>query len=151
VVKVYGRVSLAPAGIESPYLVAVKLRKIAVEGWTPSGSTFVVDKAPPITATVTGSASLFLISTMAWFAWPFTSFTPKTSACGNEAVTETARLGGRAVSSDAYLMLLLAQDATRFVPLTHVFLSNGTKNTQREKRKRGEAVESHDDARRFKK
>ena len=52
-----------------------------------------VERAPPMTATLTGSVSWLVKSRSACVACPFTSFTPKTSDCGKEAETDTARLG----------------------------------------------------------
>lgn len=92
-VNEYGRLCLPPAGIKVSYLVAVKLRTIAMEGWAPSGNCCKLANAPPTNDTVTGSASLLVKSSIALVACPLMTFTPKTSADGNLAETETAILG----------------------------------------------------------
>jgi hypothetical protein len=51
------------------------------------------DSAPPTNAMVTVSGSLLVKSRRAWVAWLLISFTPKTSADGKDADTETARFG----------------------------------------------------------
>ena len=56
-------------------------------------------REPPIKATVTGAGSSLVIERRAWVGWPLTSLTPKTSACGNEVETLTARLGEVFVST----------------------------------------------------
>jgi hypothetical protein len=67
-----------------------------------------VERAPPMTATLTGSVSWLVKSRSACVACPFMSFTPKTSDCGKEAETETARFGVVGGSSSAWMTVTLA-------------------------------------------
>lgn len=89
VTKLYGRLCFSPAGISVWYLVAVRLRTIRVSWLSNAG----VQRAPPTNLTVTGSGSSFENETSACVDFPLTSLMPKISAAGNEALTETARVG----------------------------------------------------------
>lgn len=94
VVKVYGRLSFAPAGTSTVYFVVVKFFTIKDEACAPGlRSVSGRESMPPTMTSVMGAPSLLVISRRAWVPWPLMILGPKISALGKEAVTETSKGG----------------------------------------------------------
>ena len=98
VAKVYVTLALSPAGTATLNLDAVRFLNTC-GGFGAPGISCVVNSEPPITATVTGAGSWLETSRTALVGWPLTSFTPKISDCGNEALMSTARVSDCSLDS----------------------------------------------------
>jgi hypothetical protein len=127
------------------------LRTMAALGCVPGANGCKVDKAPPMRATWTGSASLFVKSKTACVACPLMSLTPKTSALGKDAETETARLGDAAgVSSSSSTwgnddVSFLSWAGWELWPLTYSICCENANSAQSKENKSSVLRETHHD------
>ena len=81
-----------------------------------------VQRLPPIKATLTDSGSSLEKERRAWVGWPFTSLTPKISEEGNDVEILTAMLGEGEEFSTSSSVFSRSQLAARWLLVRSVHL-----------------------------